>query len=332
LGWVRQSISSVARLSFDAQKFVGPDHRKSQEQDLPIMFWSRRLLVLLFAGFFALCSCAGLGTGAGTRSTLWKVKGRQNTVYLLGSIHLLPRTAYPLNRRLQTAFNDSQRLIFEVDLRKFTPANVQHEFRRTGFYTPPDRLSNHLSAEARTFLSAMLPSLGTSFARVQQFRSWFLAEVLSARYLQLLGYRDDLGVDLYFYRQAAAAGKPIQGLETLRDQAEIFTSFDDQRGEAYLLETLLGLPAYAKRVTALVKAWQNGQIRELDHLLNQHAQNDPASFRVLFAQRNSKWLPAIERLTDEPANYLVVVGTGHLVGDKGLVQELRQAGYDVQQL
>jgi uncharacterized protein YbaP (TraB family) len=286
--------------------------------------------VLLLAA--ALSSCVAPGPGRTAKNTLWKVKGEQNTVYLLGSIHILPLTAYPLGKKLQAAFNDSQRVVFEVDLRTFTSTNLEHAFERTGFYPRGDTLSRHITPNTRRFLNLILPSFGTNLARVQKFRSWFLAELLSARYLQLIGYRDDLGVDFYFYRQAMAAKKPVIGLETIRQQAEIFTSFDDKRGEQYLVDTLVGLPAYSQRLSALVSAWRNGQIDQLDRLLNQHERNDPTSFSLLFARRNSKWLPTIEGFAHQPDNYLVVVGAGHLVGDQGVVEALRRVGYDVEQL
>jgi hypothetical protein len=49
-------------------------------------------------------------------------------------------------------------------------------------------------------------------------------------------------------------------------------------------------------------------------------------------QRNQKWLPQIERFLQGDGNYLVIVGSGHLVGDHGLVRALAGRGYQVKQL
>lgn len=289
-----------------------------------------RIFLVLAALTFA--SCSAIPVAQTGRDTLWRVSGDHNTVYLLGSIHVLPRTAYPFRPALQKAFDDAQRLVFEVDLDKFTTQNLRTEFERTGFYPPSDSLSRHLSAQANHFLALILPAFGTSLDRVQRFKPWFLAEMLSSRYLQLAGYRDDLGVDMYFYRKAKAEGKPVFGLETIRDQAEIFESFDDREGEAYLLSTIASLPAYSKVVGRMVGAWENGRVNELDRLLNQHAQNEPVTYAMMFSKRNVKWLPQIERFVGGGANYLVIVGAGHLVGDQGLVRALQRAGYHVEQL
>jgi uncharacterized protein YbaP (TraB family) len=53
---------------------------------------------------------------------------------------------------------------------------------------------------------------------------------------------------------------------------------------------------------------------------------------MMFSKRNGKWLPQIERFVSDGANYLVIVGAGHLVGEQGLVRTLQRAGYRVEQL
>jgi uncharacterized protein YbaP (TraB family) len=150
--------------------------------------------------------------------------------------------------------------------------------------------------------------------------------------LEAAGFRADLGIDEYFYRQARARGKKVQGLETLRDQAQILSGFTDRQSEEYLRSTLAGLPAYSVLLRMVITAWQNGEVDLLDQLLNQNERTDPRAFRLLFTDRNTKWLPAIEGFIHGRENVLVVVGTGHLVGREGVVEVLRRRGYNVQQL
>ena len=85
-------------------------------------------------------------------------------------------------------------------------------------------------------------------------------------------------------------------------------------------------------IRRLVNAWKDGDVRLLDRLLNQDKQADPITHQTLFSRRNSKWVPEIERFAHANGNYLVIVGAGHLVGDDGVVAQLRQAGFSVQQL
>lgn len=292
-----------------------------------------RLVLAAFASLLlGLAGCADVSRSSGSHSTLWRIQGDQNVVYLLGSVHILPSSAYPLKPALQRAFDESQRVVFEINLGTVTSRNVTQEFKRTGIYPPGETLARHVSPGTRTLLQRTLPQLGISWESVQRFRPWFLAELLSSRYLEAVGFHADLGVDEYFYRQARARRKQIQGLETLRDQAQILSGFTDRQSEEYLRSTLAGLPAYSALLRIVITAWQNGQVDLLDRLLNQNERTDPRAFRLLFADRNARWLPVIEGFTHGRENVLVVVGTGHLVGSDGVIETLRRRGYNVRQM
>ena len=52
---------------------------------------------------------------------------------------------------------------------------------------------------------------------------------------------------------------------------------------------------------------------------------------ALFKQRNEKWLPKLQAAMNE-APSMFVFGAGHLIGDYGILQLLRNAGYNVEQI
>ena len=269
--------------------------------------------------------------GSGSKSTLWQVKGSHNSVYLLGSIHVLPATAYPLHPALQQAFNNSQRVVFEVDLNTVSQQAVLREFEEVGVYPPGDNLEHHVSPATIRLVKQVLARLGISYKKAIRFKPALLGELITSRYTELSGFREDLGVDRYFFSQAKNTRKPVLGLETVRDQARVLSS-DDASGEARLVEAIVSLPAAKAILDELVIAWKAGRINTLDRLLNQDEWNDPKSFESMFLQRNQKWLPQIERFLESDGNYLVIVGSGHLVGDHGLVRALQGRGYHVRQL
>ena len=269
--------------------------------------------------------------GSGSKSTLWQVKGSHNSVYLLGSIHVLPASAYPLHPALQQAFNNSQRVVFEVDLNAVSQQAVLREFEEVGVYPPGDNLEHHVSPATIRLVKQVLAKLGISYKKARRFKPALLGELITSRYTELAGFREDLGVDRYFFAQAKNTRKPVLGLETVRDQARVLSS-DDASGEARLVEAIVSLPAAKAILDELVVAWKAGRINTLDRLLNQDEWNDPKSFESMFSQRNQKWLPQIERFLESDGNYLVIVGSGHLVGDHGLVRALQGRGYHVKQL
>jgi uncharacterized protein YbaP (TraB family) len=288
-------------------------------------------LVSLALGVLLLGACSTLWPGQTTKSTLWRVQGEHNSVYLLGSIHVLPASAYPLHPALQRAFNDSARVVFEVDLNRASHAVVLREFEQVGIYPPGDNLANHVSPQTIRLVKEVLARLGISYEKAKRFKPALLAELITSRYTELAGFREEFGVDRYFYSQAKDFRKPVLGLETVRDQARVLSS-DDSLGEVRLVESIASLATEKAILDELVEAWKYGRIDTLDRLLNQDERNDPTSFEAMFARRNQKWLPQIEGFLRSDSNYLVIVGSGHLVGDHGLVRALHERGYRVKQL
>lgn len=284
-------------------------------------------LALSSALLFNACST---WPGSGSKSTLWQITGAHNSVYLMGSIHVLPASAYPLRPALQIAFNKAQRVVFEVDLNTVSQQAVLREFEEVGVYPPGDSLEHHVSPQTIKLVKQVLANLGISYQKAKRFKPALLGELITSRYTELAGFREDLGVDRYFYYQAKNTRKPVLGLETIRDQARVLS--DDSSGEARLVEAIASLPAAKEVLDQLVDAWKDGRINTLDRLLNQDEWSDPKSFESMFLTRNQKWLPQIERFLTGDSNYLVIVGSGHLVGDHGLVRALQKRGYQVKQL
>jgi uncharacterized protein len=288
-------------------------------------------IVALLGLIAFLAGCSNLGGFSRSKSALWRIQGEHNTVYLLGSVHILPKNVYPLHPALERAFADSQQVAFEVDISRATGGQVRQAFTEIGAYPRGDDLSHHVSPLTLQIVKLACAQLGVSYEKAKRFKPSLLAELLTLRYTELAGFREDLGVDLYFYQRAKALNKPIFGLETVNDQANVLLQ-NEKQGEQHLLFSIGSLPEYKAALTEMVQAWRNGQVDVLDRFLNQDERNDPEMFNRMFAKRNARWLPQIERLTRENFNCLVIVGAGHLVGSHGLIETLRRRGYRIQQL
>ena len=288
-------------------------------------------IVALFGLIAFVAGCSNLGGFNQSKSALWRIRGEHNVVYLLGSVHILPKSAYPLHPALERAFADSKQVAFEVDIGRATGGRVREAFSEIGAYPKGDDLSRHVSPLTLQIVKLTCAELDISYEKAKKFKPSLLAELLTLRYTELAGFKEDLGVDIYFYQRAKALNKPIFGLETITDQANVLAE-NGKKSEEQLLFTIGSLPEYKIALTEMVQAWRNGQVDVLDRFLNQDERNDPEMFYRMFAKRNARWLPQIERLTHEKFNCLVIVGAGHLVGNHGLIETLRQRGYRIEQL
>jgi uncharacterized protein YbaP (TraB family) len=55
----------------------------------------------------------------------------------------------------------------------------------------------------------------------------------------------------------------------------------------------------------------------------------PKVYQSLLVERNNNWLPKIERLIKQPEEKFILVGALHLIGEDGLLQQLKNRGYQV---
>src|SRR5271170_5403789 len=104
-----------------------------------------------------LCACSTTNKLVESKATLWKVKGDHNTMYLLGSIHVLSKHAYPLKPALERAFDDANQVVFEIDLSRFTQKSFKEEFSQTACYPSGQSLSNKLTPQTIELLNNLLP-------------------------------------------------------------------------------------------------------------------------------------------------------------------------------
>jgi len=59
--------------------------------------------------------------------SLWEIHGKRNTVYLLGSVHVLRQSDYPLAPALLNAYSNAKAVLMEVNLADSGTADMQAE-------------------------------------------------------------------------------------------------------------------------------------------------------------------------------------------------------------
>ena len=79
----------------------------------------------------------------------------------------------------------------------------------------------------------------------------------------------------------------------------------------------------------LIKYWYNGDYDSLtkDDTFVKHVN----SMTVLIKERNLIWLPIMQNAMNE-APTMFIFGALHLIGDNGIIKELRNKGYTVEQI
>ena len=288
---------------------------------------------LRFRGIVAI-AFALLTTASATQAKTfaWKATGKGGTIYLMGSIHVMSESFYPLNLALEAAFKDSDLLVEEVDLAEMLDPTAQLGILSRGMLPENQSLDKVLTPATYALVQKAAGDLAGPGGPLTRFKPWMLAIALQGLELMKAGFNSELGLDKHFYDEATEGGKPVQGLETAEFQIAQFDTMTMEQQDRMLAQTLKELATETAAVGKLGDAWKAGDAATIENLTLPDLKSDPVMYQRLLVQRNKNWMPKIEALFARKGHALVVVGALHLVGPDGLLAMLRAKGYTIEQL
>jgi uncharacterized protein len=293
---------------------------------------SRAALVLLSLGCSLQPTAYSLAaeSAATPRHSLWSLEGQRNTIYLLGSVHFLSPSE-KLPRAMDAAYEDAEALVMEIDMDDLDPLEMQQVALDLGMLPAGETLESQLGVEAYAAVVAKAREIGIEPAMLDRFRPWFAALTLVQLHLMKMGLDPTAGVEQRLTARAASDGKPITGFESLREQLGILASLPAPQQREFLMYSVEDTEKATKEIETMLAAWRNGDVSALDKLLAEGMEKYPKVYRPLTVDRNRKWIATIEQLLDDKDDYLVVVGTLHLVGDDSVIELLEKKGHKVTQ-
>lgn len=263
--------------------------------------------------------------------TLWVAKGAHNTVYLLGSVHVLKPGDRDLPAEALHAYSQAAALVMEIDLNSLGADPSLGIDPSLETLPEGETLAVVLGPSVYQRFTTHVRTLGLEPDIFATFQPWFAAMAMQQAELAQQGFDSGSGVDEQFAERAASDHKPIIALETIEQQLGFFAHLSIDQQRRFLLYMLDDADDTLDSADAVVAAWRSGDVVRLERLLRESSEQYPELFRMLTTDRNRRWLPTVTGLLAARQDYLVIVGALHLVGQDGLVNLLRQAGYQVEQ-
>lgn len=264
--------------------------------------------------------------------TLWRVAGETNSVYLLGSIHLLRKEDHPLPIVIGHAYDDADVVVMELDMDDMDPAYAQAAFNRAGVMTDGTTLRDLMGDEAYAQADQAAAQIDIPLDMLSQSEPWLAAMTVELMMLYRIGFNPLLGVEMTITQRATSDGKPIEGLETIDEQLSFLDGLPIEAQREMLLQVLTEGAAMSEQIDDLIQAWHHGDTAALaEGLLNSIGKQDELN-EVLVDSRNRRWASVIATWLDDEQDYLVVVGALHLVGANGVPALLENRGFGIHQL
>lgn len=290
---------------------------------------------------------------AGAKGLLWKVQKGNNTVYMLGSVHIANYGVYPFSNKVLEAYQSSDVLGVELN---FYNEEGSKDYNKIAYYLDGTTLKDHIPADLYKEVVEASEKIGMSEADIASYKPWCIANAFSATALSKSSTVEEqqvaslLGIDNYFMTNALVNDVPIYELESYAYQANLFEGFSQQLQEHYLAsatEMILDEKAGsegADMVQGWLEYWQEGDLEkfEKDFPKKQTDKEATKEEQAMIDEYNNKlWtirdISMTEKIEDllnstEGKTYFIVVGSGHYVGEDGVIQNLKNKGYTVEQI
>jgi len=247
-------------------------------------------------------------------------------------VHLLRAADAKLPAAFDRAYADSSALVMEIDMDDLDPLQAQAWMLEHGMYAEDGSLSEALGKTRFQKLEKEAERLGLPAEAIDRFEPWMAAMTLVQLQLATLGFDPEQGVEKQLERRAVADRKEIKGFETLQEQLGLLDNLPTADQMKFVDVTLEEMHEMAGATDELVAAWRTGNSTRLASLLGEEYNTAPGLYTTLVADRNRRWMPQIERMLTGDKNYMIIVGTLHLVGRGGLLELTKARGYQAKQL
>ncbi|WP_395736057.1 TraB/GumN family protein [Prosthecobacter sp.] len=274
-------------------------------------------------------AAAFVADGGGDGS-VWVVDGPNGgRLFLCGTIHTLREKDYPLAPAYEAAYMYSNKLVLELPPGAATSEQLGERMSQLGLYPEGTSLEAHVSKETWDEVKKWAAKRRLNLAPLSRLRPWFLSLMITNTEYAALGAKSNQGVDTFFEERAKKDGKPAEGLETVEFQIQMFASLSEKQQREFLEQTLVEISTVEQEFEKIIKAWKYGQLDELKEMLFREADKYPDLTNLFLTSRNLAWMDRLEQMLKRGEKVMVLVGTGHLTSESGLIELMRKRGYRV---
>jgi uncharacterized protein YbaP (TraB family) len=259
---------------------------------------------------------------------MWKVGDADTTIYLFGTVHVLPPDLVWRTAAIDAALNESRAIYFETDIDP-DPAKFLPFIESIGRYPPSETLSDRLKPVERTALAAAAAKLDVSMVQLDSMKPWLAAVNLSELMITRAGYDVNSGVERKLSPDAVSQHKQVRKLETVEEQLMVFADLPEEVQIQFLMDGVNQMEEEAGTLDDMVKSWARGDIDNLNKIMiEQDLAESPAIYDALLVKRNSNWVKKLDELIKtEPGTFFVAVGAAHLIGKDSVIAQLGPMGY-----
>lgn len=262
-------------------------------------------------------------------SLLWEVTGNglKQPSYLFGTMHVLCADDAKLSENLTRIIHETGQIYFEIDM-----DNMKDMFSAIKYLRMNDgKKISDLISEAdykkvkHYFDSTKMP---LPFAMLDRFKPYFVSGMIGEK---ILDCDQTNGMEQLIMAEAKKNDKEIFGLETVEFQASIFDSIPYDKQAKELVSYVDSIASYKTAMKELSDAYRKQDLVKLEELIEKSDPGMEDYMDILLYARNRRWIDPMRSAMFDKST-LFAIGAGHLLGEKGIIQLLKNKGYKLRPL
>lgn len=270
---------------------------------------------------------------------LWKVsgKGMARPSYIMGTYHFAPASMMDKIPGMEQALDGCDIVVGEIDKEEMMSQDAQMKMGMA-MMAPPDSTLDKLFTPAdyaivEQVFNKYFGNMGVKLDQMKMLKPSAISVQMQA--MQAVKYFPNINeselIDLAVQSRANEMGRPSEGLETIQEQIDLLFNTSLKKQAEDLLDACKKDEYFTVQSSALVEAYMSQDLAKIEAVMTdpEIGGDDAETMDALIYNRNRNWAEKLDKMMPERAA-LVCVGAGHLPGEKGLLQLLRDRGYTVE--
>ena len=286
----------------------------------------------LVAAIIALAFGSPARSAGAAHPAMWAVSDADTTIYLFGTIHLLPTNYQWRTTKFDKAVSGSQQLMVETIVDQNNPHEMMQALSSLAFSPNLPPIAERVPPAKRAALEAAMAKSGIPRPSFDKMETWAAAFMLLGNQFKEMGLKVGEGVEIVLRNSFTSQGKSVGQLESNREQLSFFDALPETAQRA-LLEGAIEEPKnMSKEFESMLGAWARGDVDAIAQTFNRDLAVSPALKDALLRQRNANWSRWVQQRMATPGSVMVAVGAGHLAGSDSVVDMLKRSGYRVKRV
>jgi uncharacterized protein YbaP (TraB family) len=262
--------------------------------------------------------------------SLWLVEKKGTKSYIFGTVHVGDASMAKLPNKVISAIKETDEVIVEVDISKFTPFEIQSKTMPFMLLPAGKTLKSELKTQNYQAIDNYFKKKSIDINLFSTMRPWAVMLIITQMEYQNAGYSENYGIDKQIISFANKNKIKVGQLETLEQQLSIFSQLSPY-SDAMVSDTFEQLKDMSAHFDRLMNSWKNGSLKDLNTYYKEIFTQDEfgkLGEKVMLVDRNQNWLKQLTpRFKNE--SLFIAVGALHLASEQGLIQQLKNQGYKV---